>query len=121
MKLLISDKDTFEVEIAKLIIDKYKNYYKELEDNKDIVLNELTKEKEKFTKTLEKVLKEFEKVSTKDIDGQTAFHLFDTYGFPLELTVELANEKGLKVDIQGYNDKFKEHQNLSRTASQGKF
>ncbi|MBR1416669.1 MAG: alanine--tRNA ligase [Bacilli bacterium] len=111
----------FEVEIAKLIIDKYKNYYKELEDNKDIVLNELTKEKEKFTKTLEKGLKEFEKVSTKDIDGQTAFHLFDTYGFPLELTVELANEKGLKVDIQGYNDKFKEHQNLSRTASQGKF
>ena len=111
----------FEAQIANLIINKYKKYYKELEDNKDIILNELTIEKNKFARTLEKGLKEFEKVATKDIDGQTAFHLFDTYGFPLELTIELAEEKNLKVDVEGYNKKFKEHQELSRTASAGKF
>ena len=68
-------------------------------------------------------MKEFEKVASKgvDIDGITAFHLFDTYGFPLELTVELALEKGLKVDEEGFKNKFKEHQELSRTASSGKF
>ena len=63
----------------------------------------------------------FEKKSDKDIDADTAFHLYDTFGFPIELTLELANEKGLNVDIEGFNKKFKEHQELSRTASVGKF
>ena len=72
---------------------------------------------------MEKGLRQFEKETRegKDIDGETAFHLFDTFGFPLELTVELASEKGLKVDVDGYEAKFKEHQEKSRTASQGKF
>ena len=107
--------------IAKLILDKYKSYYKELEDNYDKVIEVLKNEKVKFNRTLEKGLREFEKVSNKDIDGVTAFHLFDTFGFPLELTIELANEKGLKVDTEGYKAKFEEHQNLSRTSSQGQF
>ena len=111
----------WEEEIAKLIISKYEVYYKELSENKDVVLNELKTEKERFGKTLEKGLRQFEKVSSKDIDGETAFHLFDTFGFPLELTIELAEEKGLKVDVDGYEKKFKEHQEKSRTASQGKF
>ena len=120
-KLGIEINSKWEQEIAELIISKYSNYYEELIRNKKDVLEALNKEKNKFNKTLEKGLKEFEKISDKDIDGITAFHLFDTYGFPLELTIELAKEKNLKVDIEGYNQKFKEHQELSRNSSQGKF
>lgn len=113
----------WEERIATLILDKYQNYYKELVDNREIVLEVLRNEKNKFSKTIEKGLREFEKVTRdgKDIDGETAFHLFDTYGFPLELTVELASERNLKVDEEGFVTKFKEHQEKSRTASAGKF
>ena len=111
----------WEQQIASKLMDMYDVYYSELKDNKQIVLDGLNNEKVKFNRTLEKGLKEFEKISNKDIDGITAFHLFDTYGFPLELTIELANEKNLKVDVDGYNKKFKEHQELSRSASAGKF
>ena len=120
-KLGIDVNSNWEERIALLILSKYSTYYKELVDNKDVVLEVLKNEKEKFNRTLEKGLREFEKVSDKDIDGVTAFHLFDTFGFPIELTEELALEKGLKVDIEGFNAKFKEHQELSRTASQGQF
>ena len=119
--LNIDINSNWEEKIALLIIDKYKKYYNELEKNKTKVLEILKNEKNKFNKTLEKGLKEFEKVSNSDIDGDTAFHLFDTYGFPLELTIELAKEKGLNVDINGFNEKFKAHQELSRSSSQGKF
>ena len=113
----------WEEQIARKILDKYKVYYKELEDNYDVVLSVLKEEKEKFTRTLEKGLRQFEKVTTdgKDVGGETAFHLFDTFGFPLELTEELATEKGLKVDVDGFNKKFQEHQEKSKTASAGKF
>ena len=113
----------WESEIALSVLNLYSKYYKELVDNKDVVLEVLKNEKIKFNRTLEKGLKEFNKVaSTKsDIDGLTAFHLFDTYGFPIELTVELAHELNLNVDVKGFEEKFKEHQELSRTASKGKF
>lgn len=120
-KLNIDMNSSWMEELALIFINDFKNYYKELEDNKEVVLEGLKSERIKFNRTLEKGLKKFEKVSDKDIDGTTAFHLFDTYGFPLELTIELAKEKGLKVDIEGYNQKFKEHQELSRSQSQGKF
>ena len=120
-KLGIDINSDWEALIAKKIIEKYEDYYKELKDNKDIVLEVLKNEKVKFNRTIEKGLREFEKVANRDIDGVTAFHLFDTYGFPIELTEELANEKGLKVDLEGFKTKFKEHQELSRTASQGQF
>ena len=120
-KLNIDINSDWEQDIAKLIMNKYKKYYSEINDNYDVVLEVLHNEKVKFNHTLASGLKEFEKVSNKDIDGLTAFHLFDTYGFPLELTIELASEKGIKVDVDGFNKKFKEHQELSRTASAGKF
>ena len=107
--------------LSLIFIDDFKNYYRELEDNKEVVLEELKAERVRFNRTLEKGLRKFEKVSDKDVDGTTAFHLFDTYGFPLELTIELAKEKGLNVDVEGYNQKFREHQELSRSSSQGKF
>ncbi len=122
-KLTIPVESEFLSEIAKVIIQKYKKYYVELEQNESIVLEVLHEEKERFNKTLEKGLKEFERVikNGQDIDGISAFHLYDTYGFPIELTIELAEEKGLKVDVDGFNKKFLEHQALSRTASSGKF
>jgi len=113
----------WEQRIAKLILDKYKTYYKELVDNENVVYEVLASEKTKFNRTLEKGLREFEKVTRngQDLDGATAFRLFDTFGFPLELTEELASEQGLKVDSEGFALKFKEHQEKSRTASAGKF
>ena len=120
-KLNIDINSNWEERIALKIISKYENYYSELKDNKDTVIEVLKNEKIKFNRTLEKGLREFEKVATKDIDGITAFHLFDTYGFPIELTIELASERGIKVDIDGFKENFKAHQELSRTASQGQF
>lgn len=113
----------WEKQIASLIISKYKKYYKELEENEKVVLEVLKSEKEKFNRTLEKGLKEFERVtkSNQDINGTDAFHLYDTYGFPIELTIELASERNLKVDEVGFQEKFRRHQELSRTASAGKF
>lgn len=114
-------KQDFEVEIANLIMDKYEKYYSEIKENRDVVIEVLKNEKTKFANTLEKGLREFNKVSNKDIDGLTAFHLYDTYGFPIELTEELAKEKNIKVDRSGFEENFKKHQELSRTASQGQF
>ena len=120
-KLNIDINSNWEEQIAKLLISKYKKYYSELDSNETVVLEVLKNEKEKFNKTLEKGLREFAKVSNKDVDGQTAFHLYDTYGFPIELTEELAHDAGINVDVKGFQEKFKAHQELSRTASAGKF
>ncbi len=122
-KLGIDTNSDFDIEIANLIIEKYKNYYSELEANKNVVFDVLKNEKIKFNKTLEKGLKEFEKQTkgNKNIDGETAFHLYDTYGFPIELTIELASERALKVDKEGFEKYFKAHQELSRQGAQGKF
>ncbi len=120
-KLGIDISSNWEEQIANLIISKYESYYSELRENKQIVLDVLKNEKEKFNRTLEKGLREFNKVSNKDIDGDVAFHLYDTYGFPIELTEELAKDAGISVDIKGFNEKFKAHQELSRTSSAGKF
>lgn len=120
-KLNIDINSNWEEQIAKLLISKYKKYYSELDSNEAIVLEVLKNEKEKFNRTLEKGLREFAKVSNKDIDGDVAFHLYDTYGFPIELTEELAHDAGINVDVKGFQEKFKAHQELSRTASAGKF
>lgn len=120
-KLNIDINSNWEEQIARLLISKYKKYYSELDSNEVVVLEVLKNEKEKFNKTLEKGLKEFAKVSNKDIDGDVAFHLYDTYGFPIELTEELAHDAGINVDVKGFEEKFKAHQELSRTASAGKF
>ena len=122
-KLNIDINSDWEQKIAKVILDMYEDYYKEIKDNREVVLEVLKNEKIKFNRTLEKGLREFEKVTknNSNIDGVTAFHLFDTYGFPIELTIELANELNIKVDEEGFAAKFKEHQEKSRTASAGQF
>lgn len=125
-KMLNIDIDSnFEEILANLIIDKYKKYYKELEENRNIVLEELKKEKVKFNRTLAKGLKEFDKMvsSLQDnkLNKDLAFKLYDTYGFPIELTLELAKEQNIEVDVDGFYEKFKAHQELSRKSSSGKF
>jgi len=104
----------FTHEIAKLVIDLMKDDYPELEKNKDFVIEQLVQEEERFNKTLEKGLKEFEK-------GTDPFILFTTYGFPIEMTEELVKEKGIKIDKEKFQEEFAKHQELSRTATTGKF
>jgi len=124
----IDKNSDWEQQLALNIIDEYKKYYSELEYNKNTVLEVLTNEKIKFNRTLEKGLKEFEKIinniitnKEKMLNKDLAFKLYDTYGFPIELTEELANEKNIKVDIEGFKEKFKAHQELSRAGSKEKF
>ncbi len=124
-KLEIDMNSDWILEVAKVVITKYEDYYKEIKQNKEVVLEVLKNETIKFNRTLEKGLKEFSKLishlDSKTIDKDNAFKLYDTYGFPIELTVEMAKEQGLWVDTEGFKEKFKEHQELSRTASAGKF
>lgn len=123
-KLGIDINSDFDLELALIIMDKYEKYYSELKDNRDAVLEVLSLEKKKFARTLEKGLREFEKLvgnDTKIIGKDVAFKLYDTYGFPIELTLEEAKDRGMIVDVDGFYDKFREHQEKSRTASKGKF
>ncbi|MFH1671215.1 MAG: alanine--tRNA ligase [Candidatus Portnoybacteria bacterium] len=112
-------KDLWTKEIARVVINDYKDIYPELERNKDFVIKNLDEEEGKFDKTLENGLKEFNKF--KEINGKDAFNLYQTYGFPIEMTKELAEEKGVKVDEKEFESELKKHQELSRTASVGKF
>lgn len=94
-----------------------------LQKNKEKILNELEKEEEKFNQTLEQGMKIFEKLVSerKNIDGKNAFLLYQSYGFPIELIVEEAKSKKIKVDEKGFEEENKKHQELSRTASAGQF
>lgn len=123
--LEIDINSNWEQELAKVVIENYKSYYKELDRNQNAILEVVSNEKIKFNRTLEKGLREFEKLTTdiegKEISKDIAFKLYDTYGFPIELTEELAKEQGLTVDIEGFNKKFEEHQEKSRAGSSQKF
>jgi len=113
-------------EIAEIIIQEYGDIYNELKRNHDFIIKNLDEEELKFQKTIEKGLKEFANVecrvsNNKIISSIDAFNLYQTYGFPIEMTAELAREKGLNIDIAGYEAENKKHQELSRTASAGMF
>lgn len=124
--LNIDINSNWEQEIAEIIIKQYSSFYEELEANKATILEVLKNEKVKFNRTLEKGLREFEK-AVKNLNGEDtinrdiAFKLYDTYGFPIELTEELAKEANLKVDMEGFKKKFEEHQEKSRAGSAQKF
>jgi len=112
------------VKIAETVIDEYAEVYKELVDNREKILNELALEEKRFTRTIAQGEKEFEKLLAKgltNIDGENAFHLYDTYGFPLELTVEMAKEKNVTVDEEGFKTFFEKHQALSKAGSEQRF
>lgn len=109
------------VPLALVIVDQYKEAYPNLSERQQHITREIEIEEAKFRKTLERGMKEFEKLSASDISGHDAFILFSTYGFPLELIQELATEKGVKVDRGGFEQEMEKHQDLSRTSSAGKF
>ena len=115
-------------ELIELDIDILKEMYPELDKNRDIIKQVILEEKDKFVKTLSHGEKEFEKAiqrlkqENKDtIDGQTIFKLYETYGFPPEITSDLAEEQGFKIDMTEFDKLFKEHQDKSRMGSEQKF
>ncbi|MBP6888337.1 MAG: alanine--tRNA ligase [Candidatus Pacebacteria bacterium] len=113
--------ENFTKEIGASFIDVYKDEYKNLEEKREIILNELDKEESKFRKTLENGIRQFEKVASENISGVDAFDLLQSYGFPIELTEELALERGITVDRVSFEEEKKKHSEESRTASAGKF
>ncbi len=112
-------------EVASAVIDQYGDVYPELEENREKVIAELKREENRFADTLKKGIKEFNKTAANAqdgcIDGVSAFHLYDTYGFPIELTMELAQEKGIRVDVDGFHAAFAEHQEKSKDGSAQRF
>jgi len=112
----------FTSKIAESIFKMYPDY-SELNKNKKLILNELEKEENKFLNTLEKGLKKFNQLtkSKKILSGKDAFLLFQSYGFPIEMTLELAKDKNIKVNKRLIEQELKKHQQLSRTATSGKF
>jgi alanyl-tRNA synthetase len=125
---------SFTHEVARIYIDQFAPIYESVKNNREKILSELSLEEGKFAKTLKDGVKEFEKIVSgfqiafersgqkiTQISGGKVFTLFDTYGFPLEMTVELARERGLTVDTEAFAKAFLEHQEKSRTAAAGKF
>ena len=120
--------EAFLAKIAESVVENFKCAYSELEQNKEKIFNELTAEENKFRETLRKGEVEFQKLlpnlmknPQKVIPGRVAFRLYDTFGFPIELTQELADENGFTVDVEGFKEAEKKHQELSRSQSAGTF
>ncbi|MBE6408274.1 MAG: alanine--tRNA ligase [Lentisphaerae bacterium] len=120
---------SFTVAMAQVVIDNYKDVYSELAINEKIILEEFEREERQFASALDRGTREFEKliarvpahIERKVISGKNAFNLYETYGFPIELTVEMAAEKGFTVDMEGYQKAFEKHQELSRQGAEQKF
>ncbi len=111
----------FTTTMADIVIGTYKNFYPELLEKREVIVSELAAEESRFAKTLTQGRHEFEKVAEvmaqhaqTQISGKTAFKLYDTYGFPLELTQELAAERGMTVDIDGFNKAEAKHKEASK-------
>ena len=115
----------FTGEVAKVIIEQYKDVYPELKRNEAFVLEQLSLEESRFARTLKQGNREFDKLAEKvqdgQIDGVSAFHLYDTYGFPVEMTQELARERGLTVDMDGFHECFRKHQATSQAGAEQRF
>ncbi len=111
--------------IAQVVIEKYAHAYPELLQNEAHIMGEIAKEEERFQKTITQGLHEFEKVAAAlqdgAIDGKSAFRLYDTFGFPIEFTLELAAERGIKVDKAGFDEAFRRHQELSHAGAEQRF
>lgn len=114
--------------LAKIYIDSvYDDSYPLLTKNREFILNELDKEIARFESTLENGIKEFKKIlddkkaaASSEIDGESAFYLYDTFGFPIELTVEMASEEGLKVDEEGFKTAMEKQKETARAATKAK-
>ncbi|MFH0851723.1 MAG: alanine--tRNA ligase, partial [Candidatus Peregrinibacteria bacterium] len=123
-QLKIEHDGTFAPAIAEAVITQYGHVYGQLKARSKEILSALSHEEQQFGKTLKEGMKQFERASVEagmQMDGTVVFHLYDTYGFPLELTKELAQEKGLTVDEKGFKKAFEAHQKLSRAGAEAKF
>ncbi|OGG02304.1 hypothetical protein A2W14_01075 [Candidatus Gottesmanbacteria bacterium RBG_16_37_8] len=109
----------FMKDLADKIIVNYREFYPELKNNGEFIKNTLDTEEVKFRKLLDKGIRVIEK--EKKLDGKLAFDLYQSFGFPPELTLEIASDKGIKIDMATYETEFKKHQELSRTATKGIF
>jgi len=131
---MIGLKENFCSVISQVVIEIFGSTYPELNKNKDFILTEMGKEESKFRNTIEQGIKEFEKLVegfrkafektgklVNQISGKQAFKLYDTYGFPLEMTLEMGIENGLTVDVNDFECAFKRHQELSRAGAEQKF
>ena len=121
--------DTFAGRVAKVVIDQLGDFYPELVNNAELICSELEREEKQFASALENGTKEFQKlidrvpahITKKVISGKNAFNLYETYGFPLELTVEMAQEQGFEVDVEGFQAAYVKHQEMSRAGAEQKF
>lgn len=126
--------NNFCIELSKVVIDIFGSTYPEVIRNQNFALAEMEKEETKFRVTLEQGIKEFEKllkgfkmafektgIKNTEVSGKQAFKLYDTYGFPIEMTEELAQENSLTIDRAGFDEAFKAHQELSRSGAEQKF
>jgi alanyl-tRNA synthetase len=119
---LLGIEENFTSKLAEVVIEDYSESYPELKQNQEKILNGLRLEEEKFKVTLEKGLTKFSRMAEKgDINGTDAFLLFQSYGFPIEMTEELAEEKGIKVDSKAFEEEYNKHQELSRKGAEQKF
>lgn len=107
--------------IVEALIATYASVYPNLAEQKEHIVEEIHRESEKFARTLVQGMKEFEKISNQNISGHDAFVLFSSYGFPIDLTIELAKGKNIEVDHAGFTEEFKRHQELSRAGAEQKF
>ena len=113
-------------QVAEVVVEQYSKAYPELERNKDFIYSNITAEEEKFHKTLVKGLRRFNEMiaeagDSETLPGDMVFRLYDTFGFPVELTQELAAEQGKKVDINDFQERFKAHQENSRMGADQQF
>ncbi|MFH1551716.1 MAG: alanine--tRNA ligase [bacterium] len=115
------NKELWTKQIAEVVINDYKEAYPELNTNREFVIKQLDDEEAKFSKTLEKGLRQFDKLGKDGISGTEAFNLYQTFGFPIEMTKELAQEKGIKIDEKEFQKELEKHQDISRSATAGKF
>ncbi len=126
--------ESFTHQVAEAVIDVMQDAYPELTERKHAIIDAFLKEEERFRQTLTQGLREFEKLlegfkmalektgrTIDEISGKQAFKLYDTYGFPLEMTMEEADKHHLTVDREGFEEAFKAHQEKSRAGAEGKF
>ena len=112
----------FTTKIAEKVLEVYQDY-KEIQKNRNTILTKLDEEENKFRNTIERGIRQFEKITQekKNISGAEAFLLFQSYGFPIEMIEEMAKEKTIKIDVREFHKEYNKHQELSRTTSAGTF
>ena len=120
---LIGIEEEFLGELSRIVIETYSRDYPHLKSNEDFIVTELGKEYKKFNNTLARGLNRFNRIASenKRIDGKDAFLLYQSFGFPIEITKELGRENGIFVDVDGFREEFEKHQEVSRVSADKRF